>query len=212
MSTAAGTSYIYSGNNVGGVPDGALMLSTDTGAIHLFAVNQGSGIIYANRSILLGQGSTSTLSFNANDLTRIFTDGRIFANSLNSATGSGNTSGTSVVQNSSGYLKVLGSSRTLKENIVEIPKSGYLDATLRVKPVNFNYINDDVLAIEPIQSGLIAEDLALIPEFRGVVNYNLQGDPISIGYDRMSALLVLAIQELKDEVDTLKERLDGIQA
>ena len=188
------------------------MLSTDTGAIHLFAVNQGSGIIYANRSILLGQGSTSTLSFNANDLTRIFTDGRIFANSLNSATGSGNTSGTSVVQNSSGYLKVLGSSRTLKENIVEIPKSGYLDATLRVKPVNFNYINDDVLAIEPIQSGLIAEDLALIPEFRGVVNYNLQGDPISIGYDRMSALLVLAIQELKDEVDTLKERLDGIQA
>jgi hypothetical protein len=161
---------------------------------------------------MLGQGQTANVSFNANDLTRIWSDGRIFANSLNSATGSGNTSGTAVVQNSSGYLKVLGSSRTLKENIIEIPKSGYLNATLRVKPVNFNYINNDVLAIEPIQSGLIAEDLALIPEFRGVVNYNLQGDPISIGYDRMSALLVLAIQELKDEVDTLKERLDGIQA
>jgi hypothetical protein len=212
LGTAGGKAYVMSGNSVAGMNDGALYLSSDAGQIHLFGINQGSGIIYANRSILLGQGQTTNVSFNANDLTRIWSDGRIFANSLNSATGSGNTSGTSVVQNSSGYLKVLGSSRTLKENIVEIPKSGYLNATLRVKPVNFNYINDDVLAIEPIQSGLIAEDLALIPEFRGVVNYNLQGDPISIGYDRMSALLVLAIQELKDEVDTLKERLDGIQA
>jgi len=211
LSTAAGNSYVIAGNSSGGINDGALLLTTDAGQIHLFGVNQGSGIIYANRSILLGQGSTSTLSFNANDLTRIFTDGRIFANSLNSASGSGNTSGTSVVQNSSGYLKVLGSSRTLKENIVEIPKSGYLNAFLQVKPVNFNYINNDVLAIEPTQSGLIAEDLAIIPEFRGVVNYNLQGDPISISYDRMSALLVLAIQELKNEVDILKEKLDGIQ-
>ena len=212
LGTAGSYAYIISGNSSGGVNDGSLVLTSDAGQIHLFGVNQGSGIIYANRSIMLGQGQTANVSFNANDLTRIWSDGRIFANSLNSATGSGNTSGTSVVQNSSGYLKVLGSSRTLKENIIEIPKSGYLNATLRVKPVNFNYINNDVLAIEPIQSGLIAEDLALIPEFRGVVNYNLQGDPISIGYDRMSALLVLAIQELKDEVDTLKERLDGIQA
>ena len=212
ISNGGKASYIMAGAGAGGEAQGSLMLLSDFD-VHIFGVNQGSGTIYANRTVALGIGSTSTLSFNAGGLTRVFADGRIFANSLNTtAAASGNTSGTSIVQNSSGYLKVLGSSRKLKENIVEIPKDGYLDAVLNIRPVNFNYINPDPEAFEPTQSGLIAEDLDLIPEFKGVVNYDLEGAPISIGYDRLSALLVLAIQELKSEVNTLKERLDGIQA
>ena len=139
--------------------------------------------------------------------TRLYSDGGIYANSLNQ--GSGTTTGSTVVQNSSGYLKVSTSSRRFKENIIEIPKSGYLNATYMLNPVSFNYINET--EEEPTIAGLIAEDVDLIPEFKGVVNYDSEGLPLSIAYDRMSSLLVLAIKEIKDRLDSIEQRLDAIE-
>ena len=101
------------------------------------------------------------------------------------------------------------SSRRFKEDITSISQEGYLDAMLKIEPVSFRYINPDFE--EPLISGLIAEDLDLIPEFKGVVNYDKEGLPLSIAYDRMSALLVLAIKELKQEFDEIKERLDALE-
>jgi hypothetical protein len=202
LTNAGINSYFMVASGAGGEVQGSMLLSSDRD-IHLFGVNSGSGAIYANRTIALGIGSTNVLSYNAGNLTRIFADGRIFADSLNVAANSGNTSGTSIVQNSSGFLKVLGSSRRFKENIVEISKAGYLDAVLKINPVNFTYKNTDENVVEPVQSGLIAEELDLIPEFKGVVNYDLEGLPLSISYDRLSALLVLAIKEISDRLDAI---------
>jgi hypothetical protein len=139
--------------------------------------------------------------------TRLYSDGGIYANSLNQ--GSGTTTGSTVVQNSSGFLKVSTSSRRFKENIIEISKSGYLDATYQLSPVSFNYINEN--EEEPTISGLIAEDVDLIPEFKGIVNYDADGLPLSVAYDRMSALLVLAIKEIKDRLENIEQRLDAIE-
>ena len=161
-------------------------------------------------SIMLGgdgwSDSPTATVVSERPLTRLYSSGAIYANTLNA--GSGTTTGSTVVQNSSGFLKVSGSSRKLKENIIEIPKNGYLDAVMQIKPVNFNYINPE--EEEPTISGLIAEDLDLIPKFRGVVNYDTEGEPMSIAYDRMGALLVLAIQEIKDRLDNIEQRLDAL--
>ncbi len=162
-------------------------------------------------SIMLGgdgySDSPTASTVSERPLIRIYSTGAIYANTLNA--GSGTTTGSTVVQNSSGFLKVSGSSRTLKENIIEIPRNGYLDAVMQIKPVNFNYINPE--EEEPTISGLIAEDLDLIEKFRGVVNYDIQGAPMSIAYDRMGALLVLAIQEVKDRLDSIEQRLDALE-
>ena len=55
--------------------------------------------------------------------------------------------------------------------------------------------------------GLIAEELQpIIPELVGL---NKDGEADSVSYDRMVSVLVKAIQELKAEVDSLKQQLNG---
>jgi hypothetical protein len=155
-----------------------------------------------------GDGSTNTPGTgSANPKIAIFGNGSLFADSLNSqGSATGGSTGTAIIQNSSGYLKVSGSSRKFKENINSIPQDGYLNSLMLVNPVSFNYIGE-----EEVVSGLIAEELDEIEKFKGVVNYDLEGAPISIAYDRMSALLVLAIKELKQDLDLVKTRLDALE-
>lgn len=185
------------------------------GAVDLGVKSSSSYSTYRWRNLRLtnaayfgGDGSTNTPGTGtANPKIAIFGNGSLFADSLNSqGTATGGSTGTAIIQNSSGYLKVSGSSRKFKENIYSLSKDGYLDALMLVNPVNFNYIGED-----EIVSGLIAEELDEIEKFKGVVNYDLEGDPISIAYDRMSALLVLAIKEIKDKIDGIKQRLDALE-
>jgi hypothetical protein len=182
-----------------------------------FRVPDGITTLYAlNTSFLDIAGASKYAQFATGGLQRILisSNGTIFADYLNTTTdatgaSTGGTTGSAIVQNSTGYLKVSTSSRRFKEDIVPISQEGYLSALLQIQPVNFRYTNPDFE--EPIIAGLIAEDLDLITEFKGVVNYDKEGLPLSIAYDRMSALLVLAIKELKQEFDGIKERLDALE-
>jgi hypothetical protein len=162
------------------------------------------------RRLLIGNGSYGVAADSYVDLggniTRLYADGRIFANTL--GTGSGST----IVQ-SSGFLRVQTSSSRYKENILEINKSGYLDLLYQLKPVTYTYKEEFwPEGNRPVLAGLIAEDVNAIEEFRTVVNYNEDGLPDSIAYDRMSSLLILAIKEIKDKIDTLESRLDALGA
>ena len=152
-----------------------------------------------------GVGSDSYVDVGAG-LTRLYSDGRIFANTL--GTGSGST----VVQ-ASGYLRVQTSSSRYKENIQEINKSGYLDLVSMLKPVTYQYKQEFWPGgSRPVLAGLIAEDLNEIEAFKTVVNYNDEGLPESIAYDRMSSLLVLALQEIKVSINSINQRLDALEA
>jgi len=137
------------------------------------------------RRLLIGNGSYGVAADSYVDLggniTRLYADGRIFANTL--GTGSGST----IVQ-SSGFLRVQTSSSRYKENILEINKSGYLDLLYQLKPVTYTYKEEFwPEGNRPVLAGLIAEDVNAIEEFRTVVNYNEDGLPDSIAYDRMSS-------------------------
>ena len=137
---------------------------------------------------------------------RLYSGGPIFANTL--GTGSGN----SIVQDA-GFLKVQTSSLRYKENVNQISKSGYLSIINSLKPVTYSYIGDTGYSGNPrVLSGLIAEDLHEIPQLRTVVNYNEENKPDGIAYDRLTASLVLAIQELSEKMDGISLRLDAIGA
>jgi hypothetical protein len=162
------------------------------------------------RRVFVGNGNYGSAVDSYIDLggnvTRLFSNGRIYANSL--GTGSGNP----VVQDA-GYLRVQTSSLRYKENVSEINKSGYLSIINSLKPVTYNYIGDTGYNGGPrTLSGLIAEDLHAIPNLRTVVNYNEENQPDGIAYDRLSASLVLAIQEMSDKVDSIQLRLDALEA
>ena len=166
---------------------------------------------YRWRRLLLDNGGYGTTSDSYIDLgfntTRLYADGRIYANTL--GTGSGST----IVQSSGGYLRVQTSSSRYKENILEINKSGYLDLLYQLKPVTYTYKEEFwPEGNRPALAGLIAEDVDTIEEFRTVVNYNEEGLPDSIAYDRMSSLLILGIKEIKDKINAIELRLDALGA
>jgi hypothetical protein len=224
--TGAQFTTAYTRNNVVGVGlNGVAFISVNTGGwvsacypyfdggSDLGVKSTGTTNAYRWRNLRLtnaayfgGDGSTNTPGTgNANPKIAIFGNGSLFADSLN-ANSPGTSTGSTIVQNANGYLRVSSSSRRFKENIVELSKDGYLDATMQIKPVNFSYIGEG-----EVVSGLIAEDLNEIDKFKGVVNYDIDGLPSSIAYDRMAALLVLAIKEIKDKIDGIEQRLDALE-
>lgn len=117
--------------------------------------------------------------------------------------------------NAVGYIQVTSTSTVystssdyrLKENIV--PMTGALDRVSLLKPSRFNFIGDD-----KIVDGFIAHEAQeVVPEAvtgeKDGVDYN--GDPEYQGIDqsKLVPLLVGAIQELKAEVEALKQKLNG---
>jgi hypothetical protein len=116
-------------------------------------------------------------------------------------------SGTSMVLVSTGSrVAIVTSSERFKTDIKPISETGWLNKIASLKPVTFFYDSaythpDDVVELS---SGFIAEDFAEIEGLETVINRDITGDPFSISYDRFTAFLVLAIKELKAEIDQLK--------
>lgn len=151
-----------------------------------------------------GVGSDSYIDL-GETTTRLYSDGRIYANTLGVGTG------TTVVQ-ASGYLRVSSSSRRYKENIQPITGNS-IGLVNMLQPVTFSYKPEfSRVEINPTTPGLIAEDVHDIEGLRGVVNYNENEEPESISYERLSVFLAMAIKELSNKVDSISTRLDALEA
>ena len=128
--------------------------------------------------------------------TKLLPSGNIYANTLGINTGS------PIVQDSSGFMRVNTSSRRYKDNISYLSESGYLDVIDKLKPATFKYKQEFMRDSVPIlTSGLIAEDVEQVLELKTLINYNDEGEIESVSYDRLSAYLVLAIKEIKNRLD-----------
>jgi hypothetical protein len=89
------------------------------------------------------------------------------------------------------------SSIKFKENITPLEPS--LAKVNQLEPVNYNKVGVEVKEI-----GLIAEQVAtLFPE---VVTYNNDGEPEGIQYQRLSVILLKAVQELTERVNKLENK------
>jgi hypothetical protein len=103
--------------------------------------------------------------------------------------------GTDVVINASGWLKVKSSSRRYKENIRELQIEQ--EKVLQLEPVRFDWKTTGEKDI-----GLIAEDVErILPD---LVIYDKEGKPDAVKYDMVALHLLAVIKELKAENAALK--------
>ena len=148
----------------------------------------------------------------------ITTSGNISTSGSGTITGAGNITASAYLINSGiaiqngtavhiltgGRLVQSTSSERFKKNIVSIPEGGWLDKVTQIRPVNFQYDEAYSEAPDEVISGLIAEDIAEIPGFEHLIYNDPLGDPFSLSYERLTVFLVMAIKELKAEIDQLK--------
>ena len=88
----------------------------------------------------------------------------------------------------------------LKKNIE--PLTNGLDKILKLNPVTFDWIENEREDI-----GLIAEQVnEIYPEF---VGRNPAGEIQGIKYSKLTTILIKSIQELKEEVEILKTKING---
>ena len=194
---------------------------TNTTASSVFTL----GGLYANGSVISGAGAftanssgaiTAVTSITASGA--ITTSSNISTSSTGTITAAGNMTASAYLINSGiaiqngtavhiltgGRLVQSTSSERFKKNIVAIPEGGWLDKVVQIRPVNFQYDEAYCEAPEEIISGLIAEDIAEIPGFEHLLYNDPLGDPFSLSYERLTVFLVMAIKELKTEIDILK--------
>jgi hypothetical protein len=112
-------------------------------------------------------------------------------------------SGAAVCFNASGDLLQCGaSSLRLKRNVR--PYRQGLDTVLRLRPISFTWKEDG-----RADFGLGAEEVARVaPELTFTNN---QGEPQGVKYEKLSLLLINAVQELKAENKALRRRLQRLE-
>ena len=87
------------------------------------------------------------------------------------------------------------SSERVKENIEELINS--LDIVKKLRGVQYNKKGNNIKEI-----GVIAEEInEILPQ---VVSMDLNGEPASVSYGRLTALLIEAIKELDNKINKLK--------
>lgn len=159
-----------------------------------------------------GFGNTSSTSvfytLNSDDeiTFRVYDNGLVQTGSSASSPYNNTTAGAAnVYVNSAGTLYRSTSSIRYKTNIA--PYTRGLDAIRMLAPVSFANDNDPTR----ILAGFIAEDVdaAGLTEF---VDYDKFGRPDALHYANMTALIVKGVQELDDEVTSLKKRVAELEA
>lgn len=99
------------------------------------------------------------------------------------------------------------SSERFKQDINYIDSQGWLDKVLSMKPITYKTSEDFITEGEPndTQIGFLAEDVYDIGGgLETSVILDPLGDPFSLSYDRLTVFLMLAIKELKAEIEQLK--------
>ena len=120
------------------------------------------------------------------------------------ATGSGSPM---VVVTTGSRVAYSTSSERFKQDIAYITTPGWLDKVMAMKPITYKTSEDFTTEGEPneTQIGFLAEDIYdLGGGLETAVILDPLGDPFSLSYDRLTVFLMLAIKELKQELDQLK--------
>ena len=193
-----GTTYYWAFQN-----DGYLSIPANKGIysggdITMHSVGASHTIFYTN----------STLRFRvSSDGTKVFYNGAIYIASSAISSGAGNS--TLKYDTGTGLMSWDSSSRLVKDNIVDSPYG--LAEVLEMQPRKYLRTDD-----QRDEIGFIADELIEIaPEFVGMgplsnITHNDEDTeivPTSVSYDKLTAVLCKAIQELADEVSSLKTQL-----
>jgi hypothetical protein len=158
-----------------------------------------------------GSSDTPSTSISNRPVTRIFGDGRIFANTLGTSSLTP-ASGRTIVQDG-GYLNVYvaASSQKYKDNIESIDSESIYSALKLLRPVTFNYKPEFSRHPEEKNWGLIAEEVHSVLPNDELVVYK-DGEPDSVKYEILPIYMLAAIKEMANKIDVLQSRLDALEA
>jgi hypothetical protein len=154
--------------------------------------------LFASSTIGIGANTSTGINLNAST-------GGINLNNQTNYPGIATASGSTVVVVTTGSrLGFVSSSRKTKKNIEPLT-GNFVSKLLSLEPVSFDWKDQPEDMPYRRNYGLIAEDVAsLTNEMESIVNYNQDNEAVSISYDRLTIFLMLAIKELKAEIDQLK--------
>jgi hypothetical protein len=154
--------------------------------------------LFASSTIGIGANTSTGIQLNA-------ASGGINLNNQTNYPGIATASGSTVVVVTTGSrLGFVSSSRKTKKNIEPLT-GNFVSKLLSLEPVSFDWKDQPEDMPYRRNYGLIAEDVAsLTNEMESIVNYNQDNEAVSISYDRLTVFLMLAIKELKAEIDQLK--------
>jgi hypothetical protein len=150
-------------------------------------------------SIVIGSGNTVPANADHSIILGVGLTGSVGRTLIGGIATSPATVGDTVLVTAGNVLGIATSSIRYKENVQDIDLD--LEKICNLRPVQFNYKTDETKAKI---YGLIAEEtLQVAPS---IVNYK-DGEPNSVRYIEVIALLLQAVKELKNQVYALKSRL-----
>jgi hypothetical protein len=118
------------------------------------------------------------------------------------------TPGSVVLVDPNGQLGTVVSSRRYKEDIN--PMGAASERLLKLRPVTFRYKKDQPSDERPIQYGLIAEEVAEV--FPELVVYNKDGQPETVAYHLLAALLLNELQKSDAKLQLTQKLLTDQQS
>jgi hypothetical protein len=152
--------------------------------------------------------ASSTIGIGISTSTNIQVNGNTAINNTLTYPGVATGAGTTMVVVTTGSrVAIVTSSERFKEQIQYINTTGWLDKVMQMKPITYKTSVDFTTEGEPneTQIGFLAEDIYDIGgDLEKAVVLDPLGEPFSLSYDRLTVFLMLAIKELKAEIDQLK--------
>jgi hypothetical protein len=205
--TAFGLDALYtndSGSFNTAVGENALY-AINGGASYNIAVGYQAGNQLVNGSNNIDIGNAGTAS-DSNTI-RIGTQNTHLTTYIAGVSGSGISGGATMVVSSSGQVGVVLSSSRYKEQVHDVGDAS--DALMQLRPVTFRYKKPAEDGSKPLQYGLIAEEVAKVyPE---LVISGPDGQPESVAYHELPALLLNEIQKQQKAILELRERIGGLE-
>jgi hypothetical protein len=185
----------------GDVGIGSSTISNPPGIARVLNISNAS-----NSGLVLTQGANNYSLAVVSNIFRIYKEGtEKFSMDSDGVVTIVNLAGTgsrAVFADSNGVLSAPVSDISVKQNIKPI---GYgLNEIMKMNPVWFNFIDEYKNFGEGRQNGNIAQEMAeIIPE---AVFVTASTGKMGISYDQLHAVYIKAIQELKKEIDILKNK------
>src|SRR5262249_44836738 len=107
-----------------------------------------------------------------------------------------------------GRLGTVSSSQRYKDDIQDMREAS--SGLLKLRPVTFRYKQAAPDGSKPLQYGLIAEEVADV--YPDAVLYDAAGQPDSVQYHKINAMLLNELQKQNREIDRQRQEIEDLKA
>ena len=207
--TAIGNVSLYSnttGNYNTAIGESVLRTNTTGSNNTALGIGAGEGLDTGNDNIYIGMYVTPASGDESKTIRIGRTQSQTFIAGIN---GSTSTGGVAVYVNGSGQLGTVTSSSRYKEEIRDMDDAS--SGLLQLRPVTFYYKPKYTNGPRTLQYGLIAEEVAEVyPDL--VVYDEKTGQPQTVAYHLVNAMLLNEVQKQQRRINDLEERLAKLES